>query len=162
MIFSLQAPLVFSQSGDLKIGGLAPEIILPGPDGDSISLSSLRGKVVLIDFWASWCAPCVKEQPELADLYRKFKDADFKGGKGFEIYGVSLDSKKENWEKAIAKWKISWTQVSDLKFWSSPVARTYHLQEIPANFLIDGEGNIIAMNLHGRDLEEFLYNFSGE
>ena len=158
MTFSLQTPLAFSQSGDLKIGDLTPEIILPGPDGDSISLSSLRGKIVLIDFWASWCSPCVKEQPELADLYRKYKDADFKHGKGFEIYGVSLDSKRESWKSSIKKLKINWAQVSDLEFWSSPVARTYNLQKIPANFLIDSKGNIIAKDLHGNALEEFISN----
>lgn len=149
------APL-FSQDQNLEINDLAPEINLPNPQGDSIALSSFKGKVVLIDFWASWCPPCVKEQPELLKLYKQYWNKTFTKGNGFEIYGVSLDSKRENWEKAITKWKISWTQVSDLKFWSSPVARIYNLQEIPANFLIDGNGKIIAMNLHGRDLEEFL------
>lgn len=149
------APL-FSQSQNLGINDPAPEINLPNPQGDTVVLTSFRGKVVLIDFWASWCPPCVKEQPELVKLYKQYKNKTFTKGNGFEIYGVSLDSKKENWEKAIAKWKISWTQVSDLKFWSSPVARIYDLQEIPANFLIDSRGNIIAKDLHGHDLEESL------
>lgn len=154
--FVISLSIAFSQAQNLEVNDLAPEINLPNPKGDSIALSSFRGKVVLIDFWASWCPPCVKEQPELVKLYKQYKNKTFTAGNGFEIYGVSLDSKRENWEKAIAKWKISWTQVSDLKFWSSPVARIYNLQEIPANFLIDSNGNIIAKDLHGHDLEEFL------
>lgn len=158
MVLSFQSSLSFAQSESLNTGDLAPEIVLPNLNGDSISLSSLRGKIVLIDFWASWCAPCIKEQPELAHLYKKYKDADFKGGKGFDIYGVSLDSKKAAWEKTIKKLKINWTQVSDLKFWSSPVAQTYHIDALPFNVLIDGEGKIIAMNLHGQELEDFIHS----
>lgn len=155
-IMVVNSTLIFSQSSSLKIGDMAPEIKLPSPAGDTIALSSLRGKVVLIDFWATWCSPCVKEQPELVELYKKYNDADFKSGNGFEIYAVSLDNKKEQWEKIINKFGIEWTQVSDLKFWLSPVAKTYELQEIPANFLVDGNGKIIAKDLHGEELEQFL------
>lgn len=148
----------------LETGTKAPEIKLSTPDGDTVALSSFSGKLVLIDFWASWCAPCLKEQPELAALYNKYRDAVFSDGKGFEIYGVSLDSKKENWLNAIKKMNITWTQVSDLKFWASPIAGTYNLEDLPFNVLVDGEGTVIAQNLHGKELEDFLEKFlaSGE
>lgn len=150
------SPEVSAQSTGTDIGNKAPEIRLPSPQGDTIALSSLKGKVVLIDFWASWCAPCVNEQPELGKLYKEYKDASFSIGKGFEIYGVSLDSKKANWEGMISKAGINWIQVSDLKFWSSPVARLYNIEELPFNLLIDGNGIIFAKNLHGEELEKVL------
>jgi thiol-disulfide isomerase/thioredoxin len=156
IVLVITSTLVFSQSSSLKIGETAPEIRLPTPDGNTIALSSLRGKVVLIDFWASWCPPCVKEQPVLSELYAEYKNANFKNGNGFEIYAVSLDNKKENWERIINKFNTEWIQVSDLKFWLSPVAGTYNLQDVPSNFLIDGKGKIIAKNLHGDELDQFL------
>jgi thiol-disulfide isomerase/thioredoxin len=148
----------FSQSQELETGDKAPEINLPSPDGDSVALSDLSGKLVLIDFWATWCAPCIKEQPELAKLYRKYKNSVFANGNGFEIYGVSLDNKKALWESSIKKMRIEWIQVSDLKFWTSPVAKTYNIQALPFNILIDGKGIIIAKNLHGTELEVFIHN----
>jgi peroxiredoxin len=150
---------VFAQNIGTEIGEKAPEIRLPSVTGDTIALSSLKGKVVLIDFWATWCMPCLKEQPELGKLYHKFKDADLNNGNGFEIFGVSMDSKKANWEDAINKYKIDWIQVGDLKFWSSPVAKLYNLQELPFNLLIDGNGIILAKNLHGEELEKELAKF---
>ena len=157
--FIVLLPGLNAQTIGTDIGNVAPEIRLASPHGDTIALSSTRGKMVLIDFWASWCPPCVEEQPKLVQLYKKYKDADFTKGKGFEIYGVSLDSKKANWENIINKNGISWIQVSDLKFWLSPVAKLYKLQEVPYNFLIDGKGQIIAENLHGKDLEEELEKY---
>ena len=148
--------VAYSQSDDLKIGDKAPEIRLPDINGDTVSLSSFRNKVVLIDFWASWCAPCIKEQPLLVKLYKKYKNSSFTVGNGFEIFGVSLDNKKKPWQSVIKKYKINWTQVSDLKFWASPVAKNYNLQELPFNLLIDGNGIIIAKNLHDDEIEKAL------
>lgn len=140
----------------LSVGNEAPDIKLPNPKGDSITLSSLRGKIVLIDFWASWCAPCLKEQPELRSVYKKYGRSLFANAKGFNIYGVSLDSKKMDWKNTIKKYKMEWTQVSDLKYWNSEAARLYKVEEIPYNLLIDGGGIIIARNLHGEDLNRTL------
>jgi peroxiredoxin len=158
MMVFISSPFVFSQSEGLETGNTAPDICLPDLKGDTLKLSSLRGSLVLIDFWASWCAPCMKEQSELAELYEKDKDSVFANGKRFEIYGVSLDSKKVSWESNIKKNNINWIQVSDLKFWSSPVAKIYNLQELPFNLLIDGKGRIIARNLHGKELIQFIGN----
>ena len=148
-----------AQPTGLEKGNKAPEIKLPGIKGDTISLSSLKGKLVLIDFWGTWCAPCVEEQSELARLYKKYKPASFTNGRGFEIYGVALEAKKPNWENFVAKNKIAWIQVSDLKFWRSPVAKTYNIQELPFNVLIDGKGVILAKNLHGMDLEKEIVKY---
>ena len=150
---------VFAQNTGTELGDKAPEIRLPSLSGDTITLSSLQGKMVLIDIWATWCLPCVKEQPELAELYKRYRNVNFTKGKGFEIFGVSLDSKKSSWENIINRNKISWIQVSDLKFWNSPVAKLYNVQELPFNVLIDGNGIIIAKNLHGMDLEKELEKY---
>jgi thiol-disulfide isomerase/thioredoxin len=130
------------------IGQVAPEINLPSPEGKEIALSSLKGKVVLIDFWASWCGPCRKEMPNVVKVYSKFKN------KGFEIYGVSLDQDKDRWIEAIAKDGITWPQVSDLKYWENIAARVYNVQGIPYTVLLDKEGKIVAKNLRGDELEK--------
>lgn len=140
----------------LAIGNEAPEIKLPNPKGDTIALSSLQGKIVLIDFWASWCAPCLKEQPGLRSLYKKYTQSAFVNANGFEIYSISLDSKKTEWANAIKKFKMNWAQVSDLKFWNSGAANLYNVEEIPFNILIDGNGIIVARDLHGEDLNKEL------
>jgi len=131
-----------------NVGQFAPEISLPSPDGKEIALSSLKGKLVLIDFWASWCGPCRKEMPNVIKTYSKFKN------KGFEIYGVSLDQDKEKWMEAITKYGINWPQVSDLKYWDNVAARIYNVQGIPYTVLIDKDGKIIAKNLRGQELEK--------
>jgi peroxiredoxin len=154
LLFGSAFSTLSAQSIGLEKGNKAPEIRLPNLKGDTVALSSLKGKMVLIDFWGTWCSPCVEEQSELAKLYAKYKLLAFTNGKGFEIFGVSLDSKKIIWENFVTKNKINWIQVSDLKFWRSPVAKTYNIQGLPFNVLIDGNGIIVAKNLHGADLEK--------
>lgn len=131
----------------LGIGTVAPEIELPNPDGKVIQLSSLKGKYVLLDFWAAWCGPCRHENPYLVDAYEKFNE------KGFTIYQVSLDRTREAWLKGIEDDKLGkWYHVSDLQFWNSSVVPVFQIEGIPANFLLDKEGRIIARNLRGEAL----------
>jgi len=134
----------------LAIGVKAPEIALPNPEGDTVTLSSLRGNYVMIDFWAAWCKPCRMENPNVVRLYNKYND------QGFEIYGVSLDRTKEAWTEAIAKDNLTWAQVSDLKYFDSEAASLYNISAIPATVLLDREGKIIAKNLRGTELEAKL------
>ncbi|AKD57347.1 TlpA disulfide reductase family protein [Spirosoma radiotolerans] len=134
----------------VSVGAPAPEIALNDTTGTPVPLSSLRGKYVLIDFWASWCGPCRAENPNVVRMYNKFKD------KGFAIYSVSLDQAKANWTKAIRNDNLTWTHVSDLKFWQSAAAQQYGVQAIPATFLLDKDGKIIAKNLRGEALEQKL------
>lgn len=128
------------------IGGFAPDFTLNDVNGKPVSLASFKGKYTLVDFWASWCGPCRVENPTVVKAYDTYKS------KGFEILGVSLDDKKENWEKAIAQDKLAWTQVSDLKGWRSDVAALYGVKAIPMNYLLDKDGKIIAKSLRGEDL----------
>ncbi len=132
----------------LAIGSLAPEIELTTPEGTLLKLSSLKGKVVLIDFWASWCAPCRKENPNVVRLFNANKD------KGFTIFGVSLDKDKASWEKAIRDDGLAWNHVSDLKFWQSEGAKIYNVSAVPYTVLLDREGKIVAKNLRGAELEK--------
>ncbi len=130
----------------LAIGAEAPEIALPSPSGDTIVLSSLRGKIVLLDFWASWCSPCRRENPNLVKNYNKYKD------KGFEIYQVSLDKTKAAWLKGIEDDGLEWIHVSDVMYWNSIVVPIFNIQGIPMSYLLDKEGKIIAHNLRGEQL----------
>lgn len=129
-------------------GIMAPEIALPDPQGDTILLSSTRGKIVLLDFWAAWCPPCRRENPNLVKVYNKYKN------KGFEIYQVSLDQTREAWTKGIEEDKLDWIHVSDLRYWNSIVVPVYNIQGIPMSYLLDREGKILDRNLRGAQLEE--------
>jgi len=134
------------------IGKTAPDFTQPDTLGNAVTLSSLRGKYVLVDFWASWCGPCRAENPNLVKTFNKYKD------KGFTVLGVSLDQpgKKEAWLAAIHKDNLTWTQVSDLKFWDNEVAVLYGVKAIPTNLLLDPNGKIVAKDLRGEALDEKL------
>ena len=139
----------------VAVGQQAPDFTLNSPDGKPVALSSLRGKFVLIDFWASWCGPCRMENPNVVRMYDKFKD------KGFDIYGVSLDDNEKAWKTAIERDKLKWQHGSELKKWNSGVAQSYGVNAIPATFLIDKDGKIIAKNLRGPALESKLTELLG-
>lgn len=134
----------------VQVGAIAPDFTLPDAEGNPVSLSSFRGKYVLIDFWASWCPDCRKENPNIVAAWEKYQD------KNFAILGVSLDRKKEPWLAAIEKDKLTWTHVSDLKYWSSDAAVLYCIRWIPTSFLLDPEGKILAIGLEGEALHNKL------
>jgi thiol-disulfide isomerase/thioredoxin len=131
-------------------GNVAPGFSLADTSGNSISLDAFKGKVTLLDFWASWCGPCRKENPNLVKAYSKYHP------KGFEILAVSLDDSKEKWISAIAKDKLAWVHVSDLRGWNNKIAKQYFIKSIPSNVLLDKEGKVVAKNLKGQELEQEL------
>lgn len=146
-----------NQLAVLKIGDKAPDLAFKNPKGEIMKLSDLKGKLVLIDFWASWCGPCRQENPNLVSTYQKYKNRKFKNGDGFEIFSVSLDQNKLKWEEAIKKDGLIWkNHVSDLKGWKAQGARIYNVNSIPAQFLVDGDGYIIAKSLRGATLPSTL------
>jgi peroxiredoxin len=134
----------------VSIGKKAPDFTALDPDGKSVSLSGHKGKYVLLDFWAAWCGPCRRENPNVVSAYQKYHD------KGFDVFGVSLDKNKKDWVKAIKDDQLTWTHVSDLKFWDSAPAKLYGVRAIPSNVLIDPNGVIIGKNLRGEELQKKL------
>lgn len=141
--------LVIAQ-GQPRQGQQAEEIALPTPAGDTLRLSSFKGKVVLLDFWASWCGPCRNSNKKVAKLYSKFKN------KGFEIFAVSIDANRNNWIKAIRQDKINWLQVNDPGDWNARIVAQWNIYGIPTSYLIDKEGKFVAMDLREEDLEKTL------
>ncbi len=143
-----------SRLKNIQIGAVAPNFSAPNPDGKMVSVEDFRGKVLLIDFWASWCGPCRQENPNLVKAYDQYKD------KGFEILSVSYDSpgSREKWLNAVEQDHLTWTQVSNLKGWEDPTVSLYSIQGIPAPFLLDREGKIVAKHdeIRGDGLEEHL------
>lgn len=138
------------------VGVAAPEITLPNPEGEIVTLSSLKGSVVLVDFWAQWCKPCRLENPNVVKAFNKYKD------RGFTVYGVSLDRTKDKWVQAIEEDGLNWTHVSDLQYFNSVAAKAYGVESIPFSILLDRDGKIIAKNLRGKALEDALEEFYEE
>ena len=145
-----QIESMISRMEKVQVGSIAPDFTLPDVDGNPVSLSSFRGKYVLVDFWAAWCPDCRKENPNIVAAWEKYKD------KNFAVLGVSLDRKRDQWLAAIEKDNLTWTQVSDLKYWDSEAAVLYCIRWIPMSFLIDPEGKIVAIGLEGEELHNKL------
>ena len=148
--YILQIESMIDRMEKVQVGSVAPDFTLPDVDGNPVSLSSFRGKYVLVDFWAAWCPDCRKENPNIVAAWDKYKD------KNFAVLGVSLDRNRDQWLAAIEKDDLKWTQVSDLKYWNSDAAVLYCIRWIPMSFLIDPEGKIIEIGLEGEELHNKL------
>jgi peroxiredoxin len=134
------------RAANLKVGSEAPDISGLTPDGEEVTLSDFKGKYVFIDFWASWCAPCLLEMDNVKAVYQKYHE------KGFEIVGLSFDRGRQPWINAIVDHKLNWIHLSDLKYWNSEASVVYGISSIPANILLDGNGIIVATDLRGEEL----------
>jgi len=157
LAFTLSGLSVQAQTVGLDIGQKAPDVSFQSPDGKTYKLSDLKGKIVLIDFWAAWCSPCRRENPNVVQVYNTYKDKNFKSGQGYTVYSISLDKDKAAWEQAIKDDGLIWPyHVSDLMHWKSEAAKIYQVRGIPTNFLIDGNGIIIGKALRGDQLSQAL------
>jgi peroxiredoxin len=145
--FVVLAFISLQSLAQVRPGQAAPDVELPNTKGEMVKLSSFKGKVVLLDFWASWCFPCRASIPTVNKLYAKYKD------KGFEVVGLSVDSKKNDWLRAVKSLKMKYTQINDNGGWNSKAAALYGVEAIPATFLIDKTGKIIAIDAEGAELE---------
>ena len=141
---------IIKQLEHVQIGQVAPEFTLPDTEGTPVKLSDFRGKYVLLDFWASWCPPCRRENPNVVKAFQAYKD------KNFTVIGISLDKDKAKWLKGIADDNLTWTHLSDLKYWDSEIPALYGVRAIPSNLLLDPEGVIIGKDLRGEALHEAL------
>ncbi|RMF32556.1 MAG: TlpA family protein disulfide reductase [Bacteroidetes bacterium] len=153
MTHAMQAKL--ERFKKVALGAPAPALTLPDTSGQEHKLHELRGTVTLLDFWASWCSPCLRQIPDLKEAYAKWHE------RGFEIIGISVDSKAERWKAAIRKYEMNWPQLSDVKGWASRAAAEYNVTFIPFNFLLDAEGRILAKNLHSGALDAKLAELLG-
>ena len=157
IILFLSNNLIYSQEIGTNIGDKAPMLSYNNPNGEQMSLSDIKNKLILIDFWASWCGPCRRENPNLVDAYKKYNKTKFKEGNGFEIYSLSLNKKQEAWVKAINQDQLFWEyHVSDLGGWQSEGSQKYGIRSVPSNVIVNGKGIIIAKNLKGQALHRFL------
>jgi len=148
--------LIAASIGKIDVGSEAEDFSAPSPDGKLVSLKESMGKITIVDFWASWCKPCRAENPNVVKVYNKYHE------KGLNIIGVSLDRNKDHWTKAIENDNLDWNHVSHLKFWQDPIAKAYGVRSIPATFILDDKGNVIAKNLRGPALETKISELLGE